>query len=129
MLETNSAIISDIIIKARQFHVKEEAPNPDDTSEPSDDMCRQVLTDTKDDSVYEQLLAEINDLEPIQQVELVALTWMGRGDYDVSEWDSAINQAKRSWNRRTAEYLLGDPLVADYLEEGLTLLGFGLEMS
>ena len=59
-----------------------------------------------------------------QQVTLVALMWVGRGDYAVEEWDSAIENAQDSWNERTAEYLLGTPLVADYLSEGLDGLGY-----
>ncbi|HEX6929865.1 MAG TPA: DUF3775 domain-containing protein, partial [Gammaproteobacteria bacterium] len=70
---------------------------------------------------------EIDDLEPVQQAELVSLMWLGRGDYDVDEWEDIRQQAKEQWTEHTAEYLLATPLVADYLEEGLSLLGFSCE--
>jgi hypothetical protein len=49
----------------------------------------------------------------------VALAWVGRGTYDVSEWQQAIDTARTEHTNRTAEYLLGLPLLGDYLEEGL----------
>ena len=45
--------------------------------------------------------------------------WLGRGDYTLDEWDKALTDAGDSWNPRTAEYLIGTPLLADYLTEGL----------
>ena len=50
---------------------------------------------------------------------MVALMWVGRGDFAAEEWDSARAEAADRWTPRTAEYLLGTPLVADYLSEGL----------
>jgi hypothetical protein len=42
-----------------------------------------------------------------------------RGDYSLEEWDEAVAQAADEWNGRTADYLAGTPLVADYLSAGL----------
>jgi hypothetical protein len=126
MLEVNPLIVSDLIVRMRQFHVKEKISIPEESSEASDDMMRQVLTDSNDDHIYDQIRVVINDLEPIQQAELVALLWLGREDFDASEWEAAVSEAKRSWNTRTAEYLLSTPLVADYLEDGLNQLGYEL---
>ena len=50
--------------------------------------------------------------------------WLGRGDFGVEEWESALQQAREAWTPRTADYLIGTPLVADYLEEGLSELGY-----
>ena len=36
-------------------------------------------------------------------------------------------EAARAHNERTAEYLLGEPLLGDFLEEGLSMLGFSCE--
>jgi hypothetical protein len=49
----------------------------------------------------------------------VALAWVGRGTYEVSEWPQALDTARTERTNRTAEYLLGLPLLGDYLEEGL----------
>ena len=45
--------------------------------------------------------------------------WTGRGDYSLGEWDEAVAQARDEWNGRTADCLIGTPLVADCLEAGL----------
>jgi hypothetical protein len=50
---------------------------------------------------------------------LVALMWVGRGDYSLEEWDEALKFAEETWTERTAEYLVGTPLLADFLAEGL----------
>ena len=36
-------------------------------------------------------------------------------------------EAERAHNQRTAEYLLGMPLVGDFLEEALSMLGYSCE--
>jgi hypothetical protein len=53
--------------------------------------------------------------------------WLGRGDYSEEQWDAACSEAKSGWTPRTAEYLMAKPLVADYLTEGLFLLGYSCE--
>ena len=65
----------------------------------------------------------INDLSVDEQVDLVAIAWLGRGDYTAADWDSVRGEAADAHNESTAEYLLGMPLLGDYLEEGLSLLG------
>jgi len=123
-MDLNPETVRFIIDKSREFHVKEQVTIPEAPLSPSDDWARQILADHADDPSYQEVKSTVDDLEPDQQVTLVALMWLGRGDYDVEEWDGAIENAQDSWNERTAEYLLGTPLVADYLSEGLVALGY-----
>ena len=127
MLELNPETVCFLINKAKEFHAKEEVVIPDEPLSPSEDWARQVLADHADDLTYQEFKATVNDLEPDQQVALVALMWLGRGDYSEEQWDAARSDAKSSWTPRTAEYLIATPLVADYLEEGLSLLGYSCE--
>jgi hypothetical protein len=127
MLEVNPEIVCFIITKAHEFHAKEEVVIPEEASAPGDDWALQVLADHSDDLTYLELSSTINDLEPDQQASLVALMWLGRGDYDADEWETVLQEARNSWNRRTADYLIGTPLVADYLEEALSQLGYSCE--
>jgi len=69
--------------------------------------------------VYTELLAFIRALDVEERISLVALAWVGRGTYEADEWQQALDTARAEHNQRTAEYLLGLPLLGDYLEEGL----------
>ena len=91
---------------------------------PADDWAAQVLADHVDDTSYTEVCAVIDDLEPDQQITLVALMWLGRGDYSIDEWEEALAEARAAYNGRTADYLGATPLVADYLEEGLNEHGY-----
>lgn len=126
-LEVSPDIVCNIILKAREFHAKEEIHLPEEPPELTDDWYEQVLADYENDLSLQEVKAMIKDLEPIQQASLVALFWIGRGDFDVKEWRSALKEAKRNWNEYTAEYLLSRPLVADYLQEGLCQIGYNCE--
>lgn len=108
-----------IVIKARQFDVKEGEVDPDEASNATDDGFTDVLEDDPDDPVYQELKSFIDGLDVDEQCELVALLWIGRGDYDSSEWGRALKVAQDEHNERTAEYLLGTPLLADLLSEGM----------
>ncbi|MFQ5487162.1 MAG: DUF3775 domain-containing protein [Gammaproteobacteria bacterium] len=127
MLELNPEIVCFIIDKAHEFHAKEQVVIPEEPINPSDDWALQVLADHEDDPTYLELKTTIDDLEPDQQEALVALMWLGRGDYEVDEWEAALRTAHESHNERTAEYLIATPLLADYLAEGLSLLGYSCE--
>ena len=116
-----------IIIKAREFDAKDEVTEPDPGSNPSDDKDAAVLEDHEDDPVVEELTSFINCLSEDEQIDLVALTWLGREDYSASDWSTVRDEAARAHNERTADYLLGTPLVGDYLEEGLSMLGYSCE--
>lgn len=129
MLDLNPENICFIIDKSRQFHVKEEVTITEMPTSPADDWARQGLADHEDDLTYMELVSAINDLEPDQQVQLVALMWLGRGDFTVEEWHNATRTAAQEWNQWTADYLIATPLVADYLSEGLNLLGYSCDMS
>lgn len=112
-----------IIVKAREFDVKEADSDPDSGSNATDDDETDVLEDKLDDPVRQELVSYINGLNVDEQIELVALAWLGRGTYDIEEWREAVATAKSEHNRRTAQYLLGLPMLGDYLEEGLDAFG------
>ena len=116
-----------IIMKAREFDAKDEVSEPDPGSNPSDDRDAAVLEDHSDDPAVEELTSLINSLSDDEQIDLVALTWLGRDDYGASDWPTVRKEAARAHTERTADYLLGTPLLGDFLEEGLSLLGRSCE--
>jgi Protein of unknown function (DUF3775) len=116
-----------IIIKAREFDAKDEVTEPDPGSNPSDDMGVEILEEHSDDPVVEEITSLINSLSEDEQIDLVALTWLGRDDYSAADWTTVREEAARAHNQRTAEYLLGTPLLGDFLEQGLSMLGYSCE--
>jgi hypothetical protein len=118
--------VSFIILKAREYDVKEESSDPDTGSNAIDDGQTDVLTNSRDDPVREELLGAIRALNEDERMRLVALAWLGRGTYSKEEWREAIATARSEHSRRTAEYLLGLPLLGDYLEDGLAMFDEGI---
>jgi hypothetical protein len=115
--------IAFIIVKARAYDVKEGVSDPDSGSNPTDDGDTDVLEDGPDDPTRRELVDAINGLPDDEQIELVALAWLGRGTFGLDEWNEAVETARTEHNKRTAEYLLGLPLLGDYLEDGLAQFG------
>ena len=60
-------------------------------------------------------------------MSLVALAWIGRGSFGPEELEEALATARAERSNRTEEYLLGMPLLPDYLEEALDRLGYSVE--
>lgn len=113
-----------VIFKAREFDAKVPDSDPDSGSNPADDMNADVLEEHEDDPVEEELTTIISELSVDEQIDLVALMWLGRGDYTAADWTDVRAEAADAHNDRTAEYLLGSPLLADYLSDGLSLLDY-----
>ena len=119
-----------VVVKAREFDVKDVVTEPDTGSNPSDDKMISVLEDHGDDPVVEELTSFISSMSEDEQIDLVALAWLGRDDNTIDDWQALREEAARAHSSRTthtANYLLGTPLVSDYLEEGLSLFGLSCE--
>lgn len=116
-----------IVVKARDFDAKDVVTDPDDSSNATDDAMLSVLEDHKDDPVVQEISAAIFGMTEDEQIDLVALAWLGRGDGTIEDWDELRAEAARAHNRRTASYLLGMPLLPDHLEEGLSQFGMSCD--
>ena len=126
MIEINSDKVCFVIIKAREFDVQVEDQEADD-SNATDDNFASVFASGRDDSVRRELKAFIDAMDEDEQCELVALCWLGRGDFTTDEWDVAVEEARGRREGSTASYLIGIPLVSDYLEEGLSKFDLSCE--
>jgi len=114
-----------LIVKAREFDVKEASSDPDSGSNATDDNMIDVLQDNGSDPVASEIAGFINSLSEEEKIDLVALMRLGRGDGTIEEWDDLRREAadERERNRHTARYLLGQPLLGDYLADGLAAFG------
>lgn len=118
-----------IIEKAREFDVKEANTDPDSGSNAADDDMIDVLEDDGTDATGRELSSFIRALNEDEQIDLVALVWLGRGEGGLDDWDDlrarAIDARGTYANarRETADYLLGEPMLGDFLADGLDAFG------
>jgi hypothetical protein len=81
-----------------------------------------LAEEENDDLTDEELRELIEDLNVDEAAELVAIAWIGRGDFDAEDFTQAVDEARERAVGSTATYLLGMPMLADYLEAGLDTL-------
>jgi len=89
---------------------------------PADDAIIFVLEDHRDDPVVQEIAAAIFGMSEDEQIDLVPLAWLGRGDGSIEDWDELRAEAARS-QQAHGVYLLGMPLLADHLDEALSQFG------
>ena len=118
-----------IVGMARVFDVKVEPVEPESGSAEIDTEDRDVLEDYSGDPNTAELRETIDDLNDDEIVDLIALAWVGRGDYGREEWTEARALATERHGQHSAGYLMGMPTLGDYLEEGLAVLGYSCEES
>jgi hypothetical protein len=110
-----------IVAKARQ---SDDSAVEMDMAIDSDDDLPEDHSKSTDRS---ELSGFIRGLNVDEQIDLVTLMWLGRGDGDLDNWRDLRNEATRAHNNRTASYLIGTPMLADYLEEALSQFGKSFE--
>ena len=121
--------VSFLIEKAQEFDVKDLPADEESGSNPTDDAEVGVLQDDGSDAVAAEMASFIRALNEDEQIDLVALMWLGRGDGTIDEWEDLRSQAAERRNAyrnprwETVRYLLGEPLFADFLADGLDKFG------
>jgi hypothetical protein len=115
-----------LIIKAREFDVQDANSDPDSGSNGIDDGMTDVLEDHPDNPVQQEIRAFVGALDDDEKADLIALMQLGREDGTMEEWEAMRAQGMREHGGRVAAYLLGQPLVSDFLEDGLEQLGISI---
>lgn len=123
-LEISTDKIGFVIVKAREMAAKVAAWDDGATS---DHDAESILESFSDDATRAELKGFIRDMNEDEQASLVALAWIGRGSFGPEELDEALDTARTEHVNRREDYLLGMPMLADYLEEGLDRLGYSVE--
>ncbi len=122
MPDINPQKVCFIAAKARELLSEDEGSKPDG-SNASDDGERSILTDAAYAPIRAEFEQFVADLDEDETAALVALLWIGRGDFDARDWEDAVAQARERRETPTAIYLLGEPLLPDYLEDALAAYG------
>ena len=112
-----------LIEKTREFDVKEGASDPASGSNAIDDNMIDTLADDGSDPVLQEITGFVNSLSEDEQIDVIALMRLGRGDADIEEWNKLRSETRDIREQSAARVLLGEPLVSDYLAEGLNAFG------
>ncbi len=118
-----------VIARFRELEEEDliEDPDAEEQDEPDLDHGEafESLEDGEEgvDPLREELEGFIDSLPEDEQIEMIALAWLGRGDFDKEEWADVLEAAAERHNERTPAYLLGMPRLSDFLEEGLVAFG------
>ena len=126
MPEINPAKVCFVIEKSREFLSEDLAVAPE-ASDPADEGERGMLTDAAGGSIRRELVEFIKDLDVDEAAALVALAWIGRGDFGADDWRRAVAAANERAVAPTWKYLLGMALLPDYLEDALSAFGRSCE--
>jgi hypothetical protein len=116
-----------ILLKARAFDEQTPVSDPDSGSNAADDGAVDALEDEPDATTRRELVAAVSDLNDDAQLDLIALIWIGRGDYALADWKEARLAAADIGRTRLPRYVLGLPLVSDFLDEALSQFGLSFE--
>lgn len=111
-----------VIAKARELDVKVAPEELDDGS-----SMERILEDYADDPTLDELREFLAAQSDDELRELLALTWIGRGDFGADEWRDVMTQIRDVREKHTVDYLIGTPLLPDYLEEGLAQFGLSCD--
>ena len=123
-LSISSEKVCYLIVKAREFDVQDVDTELEDGANPSDDRMIDVLEESRDNPVQQELRTFIAELDEDEKADLIGLMRLGRGDGTMEEWQALRDEDLREHSGRIAAYLMGEPLLSDYLEEGLSQFGF-----
>jgi hypothetical protein len=117
-----------LIIRARELEAQVPAIEADDEEHPTDsDDEFAVLEDESNEAIEQEMTALLDDLAEDQLQEVLALAWVGRGTYDVSEWDDALEEAADRDAEDPVDQLIDMPTLAAYLDAGLAAFDLNCE--
>ena len=119
--------IQDIVLRARAYDIEDIPDEPDPGGEPDAVQDREELLDEGDDPTEAELRVLIDDLNDDEVVDLIALVWIGRGDFGIEDRGEARELARERHQGSSSRYLMGIPTLAEYLVEGVAAAGYDLE--
>ena len=126
MLNINSEKVGKIIALANEYDAQVPSTDPDSGSNPTDDLQVDVLEILDESTFGEELEDYIDGLNEDEQVDLVALFWIGRETFEPSDLEGARETVRAEQTHSTSQYLMGAPLLGSFLQQGLdAIYAFG----
>lgn len=122
MINISTDTLEATIMMAREYDALVPSTDPDSGSNPIDDGQIDVLESGPGSNIDNELKNFIDGLREDEQLDLVALTWIGRGTYEPADFEEAKQTAAAERTIPTSDYLMGIPLLGDYLAQGLAVI-------
>jgi hypothetical protein len=117
-----------LIVRAREMEAQVPAIEADDEPDPTDtDDPYAVLEDEANEAIEEEIAALLEDLGDDELADIYALALVGRGTFDASEWDEALEAANEDDRQSVIDELQEMPLLAGYLDAGLAAFDLSCE--
>jgi Protein of unknown function (DUF3775) len=117
--------VATVVDLARSLQVKEETDADQVTEDANSEAA--LLQETPDDMTEGALRQFIDELNDDEQAAMIALAWIGRGDYGPEDWDEARSLAAERNESDAASYLLDMEMLGDLLAEGVASFGLSIE--
>jgi hypothetical protein len=122
-LSISSEKVCFLIVKAREFDVQDVDTELEEGANATDDSMIDVLEESGDNPVAQEIRVFIAELGEDEKADLIGLLRIGRGDGPMEDWDALREEGFSEHEGRIGAYLMGEPLLSDYLEEGLSQFG------
>ena len=122
-LSISSEKVCFLIVKAREFDVQDVDTELEEGANATDDGMIDVLEESGDNPVAQEIRVFIAELGEDEKADLIGLLRIGRGDGPMEDWDALREEGFSEQEGRIGAYLMGEPLLSDYLEEGLSQFG------
>ena len=126
MLEISPKKIAHVIVRSREYDATVPVWEEDRQQEVRENV-ETLIVEPSDDATRSEVAEFIDSLNEDEQASLVAVAWIGRGSFSADELTDALETARAERVVKTSEYLLGMPMLPDFLEEGLDRLGISVE--
>ena len=117
--------VATVVDLARTVQVKEETDADQATEDANSEAA--LLQETPDDMTEDSLRQFIDELNEDEQASLIALAWIGRGDYGPEDWEEARALAAERNESDAASYLMNMEMLGDLLAEGVASFGLSIE--
>jgi hypothetical protein len=117
--------VCDFIETAREVAGQVPPTTGDRTTSGDDSPLMTIEDNPAADDRRRQMSEFIAGLNIDEQIDLLALIYVGRGDFEVSEWGAAVREANARIGDRDADYMIGDAALPEYLGTGLNAFDRG----
>jgi len=116
--------VCDFIERAREVAGLVPSTAGDRTTTGDDSKLVTIEEQPGEDDRRREMIEFVAGLNVEEQTDLLALIWLGRGDYDIAEWNEAVAEAEARIAARDPDYLVGDAALPEYLGDGLDAFGY-----